>query len=657
MKLPTKEEQTLLANLQKELESNSYKNVLSRNAALAAKVELAQTEWEKEVRNSLSGKTKDIWTVRVPGSMKSSGGQKFAALDDGSVITSGQNPAKDNYTLQIEGSGIVTAIRLEALRHESFPRKSLSRSNGNFILSGFRVSQGSKKNLKVASAIADYEQKSWPVAATLDGKNQTGWAVDGHNDKAGDRSALFTLARPVDLGAKGSLTVELQHQAGHSGHNIGRFRISFTDSLNPSINGKSDIPKEVVTSLRKQQRSPSEVEIVANYFQSKTPLLAEYSARQNEIKKKIDSVNQGIKTMLVSESLATPRVTRLLHRGDWLDKDGEIVEPTLPAFLPRNNDLPKDRRANRLDLAKWIVEPVNPLTARAFVNRVWMLFFGEGISRNVEDLGGQGEPPTHPELLDHLALEFQSGGWDVKALIKEILLSDTYRQVSTVSDDLLAKDPVNRLWARQGRWRIEAEFVRDTALQLGNLLVNRQGGKSVKPYQPEGYWQHLNFPRRKWEAGKGDDLYRRGLYTFRCRSFPHPAMVSFDAPAREECTSQRTRSNIPQQALVLLNDPVFVEAARNFGYRIARVPGGRSAKIQFGWKEATGREPVPEEVEVLEALYEAQRHKYLSAEEQASEFLSIGNSPGEKLIALSDSVAWTQVARAILNAYETTSRN
>ena len=658
LKLPSEEEKAKIAGLKKQLGESEIDRVVERDAALKEKIRVARAEWEKKILTQLEGEK--IWKPIKPNSAKSTGGQKLTIHADRAVLASGENPNKANYTVELTGSGRVTAIRLEALKHQSLAKGRLSRANGNFILSGFAASHKGKP-LKIARAAADYEQPSWPIAASLDGKDNTGWAVDGHTDKVGDREAMFILDKPVDLGQSGKLTVELSHQTAHPKHNIGRFRLSLTDSPNPEIRGKADLPLKLVAALRKDpaKRSDSEKKELKNHFRTRTQLLAEALKNYNKIKAEIAATEKGIRTMLVSEPLPTPRMTRILNRGDWLDKKGEVVEPALPAFLPRDADLPKDRRGTRLDLAKWIMAESNPLTARAFVNRIWMLMFGEGISRDVEDLGGQGKPPTHPELLDQLAIYFRESGWDVKNLIKTIVMSEAYRQTSVATTELVKRDPTNLWFGRQGRWRIDAEFVRDTALSLGGLLVKKEGGKSVKPYQPAGYWQHLNFPKRKWVSGKGDELYRRGLYTFRCRTFPHPAMVSFDASSREECTPKRSRSNIPQQALTLLNDPGFVEAARKFGERIARVGGDSDSdsKIQFAWREATSRNPAAREVEVLKELYAAQLTKFSNREADAKALASIGEAPIGEDIPLPVLAAWTQVARAILNAYETTSRN
>ena len=264
------------------------------------------------------------------------------------------------------------------------------------------------------------------------------------------------------------------------------------------------------------------------------------------------------------------------------------------------------RRATRLDLANWLVSPDNPLTARVYMNRMWSEFFGTGISKTVEDLGSQGEWPSHLELLNWLAAEFMNPQydaagthpWDIRHMVRIIVLSDTYRQSSLSSPELDQRDPDNRLLARQSRFRVDAESVHDLMLEISGLLVNKFGGPSVKPYQPDGYLAALNFPKRSWSASRNDDLYRRGIYTFWQRTFLHPTMMNFDAPTREECAVSRVNSNTPLQALDLLNDPTFVEAARVFGERILHEGGSNlQSQMQWAFQQATGRRPENDEVQ------------------------------------------------------------
>lgn len=358
--------------------------------------------------------------------------------------------------------------------------------------------------------------------------------------------------------------------------------------------------------------------------------------------------------MLVSQS-GNKRMVRILPRGNWLDKTGEVVEPAIPEFMGKLDI--ENRNGNRLDLAKWVIAKDNPLPARAFTNRIWKIFFGYGLSRRLEDLGGQGEPPTHPQLLDYLSNEFRNNGWDVKQLIRTLVTSDAYKQSSIPTEKLASADPLNRLYARQSRFRVDAEFVRDTALSISGLLVSEIGGTSVKPYQPAGYWQHLNFPARKWQAGMGDNLYRRGLYTFHCRSFTHPAMLAFDAPSREECSAERPRSNIPQQALVMLNDPVFVEAARVFAEKILQSNHSNDeVKIAYAFEHALTRKPNTEEIKIMQSLLQNQRERYKADEKATIELLKTGMKAYDDSIDISELAAWTSIARTLLNMYETTAR-
>jgi hypothetical protein len=361
-------------------------------------------------------------------------------------------------------------------------------------------------------------------------------------------------------------------------------------------------------------------------------------------------------TTLVSTSVM-PRVMRILKRGNWLDDSGEIVAPDTPAALP-SLKVDKDRkRATRLDLANWLVGNENPLAARVFVNRLWMLYFGQGIVKTADDFGALGAWPTHPELLDWLALDFQNSGGDVKRSIKQIVMSAAYRQSSKGTPELRQRDPYNQLLARQGRFRLDAEFVRDNALAISGLLVPKIGGPSVKPYQPPGYWKYLNFPTREWMNDKGEGLYRRGLYTWWQRTFLQPSLLAFDASNREECTVERPRSNTPQQALVLLNDPTYVEASRIFAERIYRSSKKTPDRINIAFHMALQRDASAQEIDILTKLYEKHRPHYLVNEKDALAILGVGYTPASKSLPAADLAAWTSVARAILNLHEAITRN
>jgi hypothetical protein len=372
--------------------------------------------------------------------------------------------------------------------------------------------------------------------------------------------------------------------------------------------------------------------------------------------KRRKAIQDSAPQLIVTKAKSDPRVVRILARGNWMDDSGPIVEPAIPEFFGRLET--PGRRANRLDLANWIASPDNPLTPRVFVNRVWMLFFGAGISTNLSDAGTQGAMPTHGDLLNYLSADFVEHSWDVKRLIRRIVLSGTYRQSSLEDQDKRSQDPYNRLFSRQNRWRIDAEMVRDSALSISGLLVREVGGPSVKPYQPAGYWMHLKFPNRTWQHDSGEKQYRRGLYTWWQRTFLHPSLLAFDAPTREESVAQRARSNTPLQALVLLNDPTYVEAARKFAERIVE-QGGDSvdSRVRYAMKEATSRSSRDEEISVLSEFFQQQLEEYANDETAAEKLLTAGLSPRASSIELAQFAAWTDVARAVLNLNETITRN
>ncbi len=392
---------------------------------------------------------------------------------------------------------------------------------------------------------------------------------------------------------------------------------------------------------------------VTGHFQSVTELLEDVRKPLEAARAERDAFEKTIPEMLVTRTQA-PREIRVLARGNWMDDSGDVVAPSVPHFLTQVNSA---SRPTRMDLAEWFVADDNPLVARVFVNRLWQQFFGKGIVASADDFGSQGAWPTHPQLLDWLAVEFRESGWDVQHMIRLIVSSDAYRRASIFDEQLVAADPFNKWLARQSRHRLEAEFIRDTALHVSGLLVDEVGGPSVKPYQPAGYWAHLNFPTREWESDSGANQYRRGLYTYWCRTFLHPAMKSFDAPTREECTVERPRSNNSLQALVLLNDPTFVEAARALAERVLN-EGGLSdeARIDRIYRQCLSRGARPEESAVLLELLNNQRAAFAESGDGVSGFLSVGQKSVDSAIDQQQLAAWTAVARAVLNLHETITR-
>ncbi|MEM6885779.1 MAG: DUF1553 domain-containing protein, partial [Verrucomicrobiota bacterium] len=358
------------------------------------------------------------------------------------------------------------------------------------------------------------------------------------------------------------------------------------------------------------------------------------------------------------------REVRVLNRGSWKDETGEIVQPATPHFLPGfeaevAEEGEEQPQLTRLDLANWIVSKENPLTSRAFVNRVWAKFFGTALSNAPEDLGLQGEYPVYPELLDWLASEFMDSDWDVKHIVKTVVMSDAYRQSSVVTPALMELDPYNRLLARQTPRRLPAELIRDNALAASGLLVTRIGGPSVKPYQPDGHYQHLNFPRRTYDEDMNENQYRRGVYMHWQRTFLHPMLVAFDAPGRDECSVSRTQSNTPLQALNLLNDPTFVEAAKAMASRVLQseeIAAEDAPRIRHAIKLALARKASDAEVEQLQAFLERERARFVADPAAADQLLYTGMYQSGFTLDNNELAAWTSLCRAIFNLHETITR-
>lgn len=405
------------------------------------------------------------------------------------------------------------------------------------------------------------------------------------------------------------------------------------------------------------QRKPEDKQALQTYFRTKATNVAavEHEAFAKAEKARKDYYD-SLPKVLVSVHAEQERVVRILPRGNFMDESGPVVHPAFPHFLPHPEV--EDRELTRLDLANWLVSRQNPLTARTVMNRLWQQFFGVGISRVLDDLGAQGEPPVNPELLDWLACEFVDSGWNVKHMVRIIVTSRTYRQVSTSTPQLTAADPTNRYDARQSCFRLDAELVRDNALDIAGLLSPTIGGRSVKPYQPKGYWDNLNFPPREYVADTGEPEYRRGIYVWRQRTFPHPSLSAFDAPSHEACTAERVRSNIPQQALVLLNDPTYVEAARAFAARILQECNGSSdERIVWAWQQALQRDPTATELQTMRTLVDSRLKEYSADAAAADALLKTGLAPVPAQLDKNELAAWTHVARVLLNLHETITRS
>ena len=659
---PTREQSETLTRLRAEATA-----LEQQRDAMTPELQAFAEEWAVKVAASRG------WVVPVPSEMAAASGSTLKRQQDGSILAEAKSPAKETYTLTlpVEESRL-TGLKLEALPDGSHPKGGVGRSpnDGNFVLSAVKLSVRSGQSVReieFTGAKADFSQSEYPVENSLKNTDlaKRGWAVSPQQAKS--HAAVFTPAEPISLESGSELLVTLDHQFefAYPGFSLGRFRLSVTSDDNPSLD--ANVPESIVAIVRMPvaNRSAAQQSELLKHVAAFAP--STQTARDQLAKVRQQLAMPLPQTPILRELPAEKhRATKIHIRGNFLEL-GDPVEGAVPASF---HSLPPGAPQNRLGIAAWLTSSDNPLTARVAVNRAWSQFFGAGLVESQEDFGSQGQPPTHPELLDWLAVEFMdplprtasspspvATPWSFKRLCKLIVMSSTYRQSSAVSQELQERDRFNKLLARGPRFRMEAEMIRDNALAVSGLLSRKLYGPSVMPPQPEGIWQST-YNTTRWETSKGEDRYRRGLYTFIKRTTPYPAMTTFDAPSRELCTVRRINTNTPLQALVTLNDPAFVEAAQALARRILKEAGPRlEDQLAKGLELALLRPADPREIEVLGKLFESRRSHYASNPEQAVKFATdpFGRIPdGVKPTELA---ALTAVCNVILNLDEFITRN
>jgi hypothetical protein len=650
IKTPTAEQTQKLDALAAQL-----REVESSLDAPDVQADAVQREWEKTAPVN----KQTLWTLLDPVEFTSSGGAKLEKQVNKSLRATGPNAATETYTLRLNSlPANTTALRFEVLPDESLNGKGPGRSiNGNIVLTEFKLLANGKP-LKLKKASADFAQKDFPASYAIDGNPATGWAIDPEEGKP--HHLIVELDQPLPPGV--GVTAVVEFHSRFASHQPGRFRLGATDSANP--HGGQAIPDPIVkilstpvdqrtadagTQLRRFYRTS-----ISMAFKSARDRIAHLQGEQKQLE-------DGERTTMVMQEMPAPRDTFILIRGQY-DKPGEKVTANTPAFLPPLKIAdPARKTPNRLDFAKWLVAPDHPLTSRVAVNRYWQMYFGTGIVKTAEDFGAQGEWPTHPELLDYLASQFMQSHWDIKAMQRLIVTSAAYRQSSNVTPELFAKDPENRLLARGPRVRLPAEFIRDQALAISGLLNDEIGGASVSPYQPAGLWEELmsrsdgaNWTAQTYTQSHGKDLYRRTMYTFWKRTSPPPTLSTFDAPDREVCTVRRARTNTPLQALVLLNDPTYLESSRKLAERILTESGPTPEdRITFAFRLATARPPTGNEMQVLRQAYDRQSARYHDHPDLAEKLLKIGESPVSPNLDKPELAAWSMLASIIFNLDET----
>ena len=639
VRVPTPEGEQEIAGIDREIAKLEQKG--------KGQLSPGQTEMEDFARYVVR---EDIesWVAPKVRELAAKSKSKFRRHEDGTIEIKGEAPDTDIHRADLNlGPGKVTAIRLEALQFPTnpFPRPLLDAEKG-FMLTRFTVEIVRRRSrpqpIPIVAAFDNGHEERRSALYALDDNEQSGW---GRSGEVGDPlpQALFLLESPLELRPGDVLRVRMYYESKPA---PSRFRLSVTDAAFPEFVPGKNVEEAV---LAKGDLTADQQTALKEHFLSITNGNSNWK-QILELERQRQVVFQEGGDCLTTHAVEA-RTVRVLPRGNWMDESGEIVEPQAPHFLKQ---IPiRNGRLTRLDLANWLVDRGNPLTARVFVNRLWKAFFGTGLSKILNDIGSQGEAPQNQDLLDWLAVEFMESGWDVKHILRTMLLSETYRRSSEPTEELKAGDPYNIYHGRQSATRLDAEFIRDGTLSVSGRLNPTIGGPSVKPYQPAGYYKELNFPKRTYKADLNENQFRRGLYTHWQRQYLHPSLMAFDAPSREECVADRSISNTPLQALTLLNDPTYVEAARTFAKRILKsAETDTGARLDFAFRHAFSRNAEAEEREVLAQLLKSQREHFKNHPEDAENLLSVGISEVPEDLDVSDLAAWTSVARAIFNKHE-----
>jgi len=632
--------------------------------------------WEETVKNN-----QPEWIVVRPDVDDiSTGGQKYNPQKDGSFLAQGYAPTKHTVKLTVKTDlENIRAFRLELLTDPNLPLGGPGRStNGTCILTDFKVEAApanapdKKSVVKLVKATADvnppetqlggnFDDKSKTRRVTggidyaIDGKEETGWSIDvGPGLRNQPRKAVFNAESPISNPGGTVLVFYLKQLHGgwnsddNQNNNLGRFRLSITSAENAVADPLPQNVRELLA-IPAAERTSEQMQMVFSYWRTTEP---SWQRQNDEISKLWREHPEG-SSQLVLAQRDDPRPTHILTRGDFL-KPAKLVEAGTPAYL----NPPPPGPADRLSFAKWLVARDSPTTARAFINRVWQTYFGVGIVATSEDLGTQSEPPSHPELLDWLAVEFMDSGWNVKAIQKLIVTSATYRQSSNSTPELTERDPYNRLLARGPRFRVEGEVVRDITLAASGLLNPAIGGPSVYPPAPAFLFQPpASYSPKNWFESKGPDRYRRALYTFRYRSLPYPMLDTFDTPNGDSSCVRRSRSDTPLQALTALNEPVSVETARALAWKTLR-EGGKTddERVTYAFRRCVSRKPDQKEEAALESLLKKEESRYADGKRNPWDLAADDPAKPPALpagVTPEMAAAWTVVSRVMLNLDET----
>ncbi|MCR9198389.1 MAG: PSD1 and planctomycete cytochrome C domain-containing protein [Planctomycetaceae bacterium] len=649
----TKSLRQQLARLKQQLQQ-------TRASALSS-----QTAWEDSLRARTNA---SIWTSLQP-TAADARHQSLKVLNDRSVLAAGSNPVNDTYTLVYEPpAGTVAAIRLEALRHESMTKNGLARSDsGNFVLTEMECSvvrDDSSSSVPIATAAASYEQNGWKVATSFDGNSRTGWAVYEGRPIDRTHAAVFRFRDPVSIQQGDQLKIVLRHDSVHRYHNLGRFRIAVTSRPDADLSG-DDAALLAKLQIAPDKRSDQDRQEIEQALLAADPAWASLSGKQTQAQQELESISRRAPRVMIMQDRPDWRPTFVLNRGLYNDVTDREVSTITPASLPPLKT--ESPRANRLDLARWLISDENPLTARVTVNRFWAQFFGIGLVKTIEDFGVQAEYPEYRELLDWMAADFRTHNWDIKRLVRQIVTSHTYRQSSVVRDsqlqdgdgqtlNLAQVDPDNRLLARGSRYRMPSWMIRDHALAVSGLLNRQIGGAPVNTYQPAGVWEEATFGKKKYTQDTGDKLYRRSLYIF-WRRIVAPTMF-FDNASRQQCTVKTSRTNTPLHTLLTLNETTYVESARHLAQRVLldKALTTDERRLQAISLSVLGRNLGSEELQILLAGLQRSLRLYESDPAAAGDLLTVGESVRNDSLPAARHAAWASICLTLLNTDEALTR-
>ncbi|CAN5900967.1 PSD1 and planctomycete cytochrome C domain-containing protein [soil metagenome] len=633
MSLPTPEQTTRMEALQKRIKE--LEQTLQGNPPeLVAELQ----QWENSLSKPVVWEPLDITDV-------SAATYQFEKKPDGSWLTVGGTSDKTHFTIKAK-SGLkeITAFRLEALEDDSLPHHGPGRSeNGNFVITELTVNaKGSPGDIALHHATATFEQDKFEADNAIDTDSKKGgWAIGGGTGHS--QALVLETQKPLQVIEGTELTFGIQQGYGDD-HVLGRFRILATSQQAPIL--EAPVAVREILAVAREARTPIQESKLMSFFKGNSQTLTGASIELQQSRKELAGIKPEAVPVMREFAKDKQRESHLFIKGNFLMPADKVS----PSILKSFNPAPAHEEINRLTVTKWIMSRDNPLTARVAVNRFWAQLFGTGLVETEEDFGTQGSLPSHPELLDWLAVDFMEQKWDIKALLKTMVMSATYRQSAKPSAEALQKDARNRLLSHYARRRLDAEQVRDQALAISGLLSAKLGGPSVFPPQPDGLWRAAFNGQRSWETSKGEDRYRRGLYTFWRRTVPYPSMATFDAPSRENCTVRRLPTNTPLQAFVTMNDPAYVEMSQSLGRRLMK-EGGESveSRVRYGLQLALARPAKDGQISALVQLYQQELTNYQAQPEEAKK---LATEPLGALPAGADPAvmaAWTMVANVLLN--------